>query len=130
MCESQSPPPRSTGLSRLFNPHIPGLRSDTVTLSHRPVTGHSGSHSSTSSSTTTPSPSAISRLEHRVTFFSTVVLFFGGLPLPIVLPIRAAELYFFKQVIVRVVFYLALWPPVWLPRLSPTGVAIGQSLGP
>ncbi len=59
-----------------------------------------------------------------------MVLFFGGLPLHIVLPIRAAELYFFKQAIVRVVLYLALWPPVWLPRLLPTGVTTRQSLGP
>jgi hypothetical protein len=59
-----------------------------------------------------------------------MVLFFGGLPLPIVLLIRATELYFFKQIIVRVVLYLALWPPVWLPQLLPTGVATRQSLGP
>ncbi len=59
-----------------------------------------------------------------------MVLFFGRLPLPIVLPIRAAELYFFKQINVRVVLYLAFWLPVWLPRLLPTGVATGQSLGP
>ncbi len=38
-------------------------------LSHGPVIGYSGSHSSTSSSTTTSSPSATSRLEHRVSVF-------------------------------------------------------------
>jgi hypothetical protein len=49
-------PPRSTGLSRLFNPRFPGLKSDTITLLHWPVISSFGSHSSTSSSTTTSVP--------------------------------------------------------------------------
>ncbi len=83
MCENRSPPPRSTGLSRLFNPCFPGLNSDTVALSHELVISSSGSHSSTSSSTTTSTPSAISRLEHGVSVFPFFVnrgAFFGGLP--------------------------------------------------
>jgi hypothetical protein len=78
------PPPRSTGLSRLFNPRFPGLKSDTVTLSDELVISSSGSHSSTSSSTSTSPLSAISRLEHRVSVFPFFVnrdAFFGGLPL-------------------------------------------------
>jgi hypothetical protein len=76
-------PPRSTGLSRLFNPRFPGLNSDTVTLSHELVISSSDSPSSTSSSMTTSPPSAISRLEHRVRvfpFFRKPEAFFGGLP--------------------------------------------------
>ncbi len=40
-----------------------------MTLSHGPVIGYSGSHSSPTSSTPTPPPSATSRLEHRVSVF-------------------------------------------------------------
>jgi hypothetical protein len=132
MCENH-PPPHSTGLSRLFNPHFPGLRSDTVMLSHGPVIGYSGSHSSTSSSTTASPPSAISRLEHRVSVFpfsQPWCFSLAGCLCPLCFQLELLELYFFKQIIVRVVPYLALWPPVWLPRLLPTGVAAGQSLGP
>jgi hypothetical protein len=77
------PPPHSTGLSRLFNPRFPGLNSDTVMLSHKLVISSSGSHSSTSSSMTKPTPTASSRLEHRVSvfpFFINLGSFFGGLP--------------------------------------------------
>ncbi len=107
-----SPPPRSTGLSRLFNPCFPGLKSDTVMLSHGPVTGHSGSHSSTSSSTTTSPPSAILRLEHRVSVFPflTMVLSLAGCLCPLCFQLELLKLCFFEQVIVRVVLYLALWP--------------------
>jgi hypothetical protein len=65
-------------------PRFPGLNSDTVTLSHEIVISSSGSHSSTSSSMMTSPPSAISRLEHRVSIFTFLVnhgAFFGGLPL-------------------------------------------------
>ncbi len=57
--------------------------SDTITLSHWLVIGTLGSHSSTTSSPSTPPPSATASLEPRVSifpFFSTVVLFFCGLP--------------------------------------------------
>ncbi len=88
MCKNRHPPPRSTGLSRLFNPCFPGLNSDTVTLSLELVIISFGSHSSTSSSTTTPSPTASSRLEHRVSvfpFLETLVLSLAGCLLPIAL---------------------------------------------
>ncbi len=61
-------PPPQYGLSRLFNPCFPGLKSDTVTLSHRTVIGivvlthlhlHWPHHP----------PTASSRLEHRVSVF-------------------------------------------------------------
>jgi hypothetical protein len=64
-----TPPPRSMGLSRLFNPRFPGLKVDTFTLSHGSVISSFGSHSSTSTSSTTSSPTASSRLEHRVSVF-------------------------------------------------------------
>jgi hypothetical protein len=42
----------------------------------------------------------------------------------LVLPIRAAlSSVSFSKIVVRVVLYMALWPPVWLPRLLTTGVA-------
>ncbi len=67
--EPTPPPPCSMGLSRLFNPCFLGLK-----IRHRyAVTQrcdwHGGSHPSTSSSTTTSSPTASSRLEHRVSVF-------------------------------------------------------------
>jgi hypothetical protein len=128
------PPPCSTGLSRLFNTCFPVLKSDTVMLSDGPVTSHCGSHSSTSSSTTTSPPSAISRLEHRVSVFPFFVnpwcFLWRAAFCPLCFQLELFKLCFFKQVIMRVVLYLALWPPVWLPRLLPTGVATGQSLGP
>ncbi len=49
-------------------------------LSHRPVISYCGSHSSTSSSMMTPSPSAISRLEHRVSVFLLLAFCLTGLP--------------------------------------------------
>ncbi len=54
------PPPRSTGLSRLFNP---------ITPSHGLVIGTPGSHSSATSSPSTLPPSATESLEHRVSVF-------------------------------------------------------------
>jgi hypothetical protein len=106
MCENRSPP-RSTGLSQLFNPSFPGLNSDTVTLSHELVISSSGSHSSTSSSTMTSSPTASSRLEHRVSVFSFFLKLWCFLWWAAFRPL----LCFFQQIIVRVVLYLALWPP-------------------
>jgi hypothetical protein len=47
------PPPAVQARSRLFNPCFPGLKSDTVMLSHGPVISCFGSHSSTPSSMTT-----------------------------------------------------------------------------
>jgi hypothetical protein len=132
MCENR-PTHRSTGLSRLFNPRFPGLNSDTVTLSHELVISSSGSYSSTSSSTTTSTPSSISRLEHRVSVFSFFQLWcflWQAVSCPLCFQLELLELCFFKQIIMRVVLYLALWPPIWLPRLLPTGVATRQSLGP
>jgi hypothetical protein len=109
------PPPRSTGLSRLFNPRFPGLNSDTVTLSHGFVISSFGSQSSTSSSTTTSSPTASSRLEHRVSvfpFFVNFSAFFGGLPF-------CPLLCFFQQIVVRVVLYSG---PL-TPRLAASVIA-------
>ncbi len=108
-------PPRSTGLSRLFNPCFPGLKSDTVMLSCSSVTSYCGSHSSTSSATTTSSPTASSRLEHRVSifpFFVNFSAFFCGLPF-------CPLLCFFQQIDVRVVLYFG---PL-APRLAASVVA-------
>jgi hypothetical protein len=127
-------PPRSTGLSRLFNPRFLGLKSDAVTQSYELVISSFGSHSSTSSSKTTSTPSAIARLEHRVSVFPFFrkpwCFLWRAASCPLCFQLELLMLCFFKQVIMRVVLYLALWPPVWLPRLLPTGVATGQSLGP
>jgi hypothetical protein len=53
-------------------------------LSHGPVIGYSGSHSSPNSSTPTSPPSATSRLEHRVSVFpfSQSLLSLAGCLLP------------------------------------------------
>ncbi len=118
------PPPPQYGMGRLFNPRFPGLK-----IKHRyAVTQrcdwHCGSHPSSSTSTTT-SPPASSRLEHRVSVFlfsRKCRTFPGHCFCPLLVSL--------SKFIVRVVLYLALWLPVWLPRLLPTGVATGQSLGP
>jgi hypothetical protein len=87
-----SPPtPRSTGLSRLFNPRFPGLK-----IRYRyAVTGTCGWHSwfsfisnlITIVTPSSPPPSIIARLEHRVSVFpNSIVVLLGRLPFaPLVL---------------------------------------------
>jgi hypothetical protein len=63
-----TPPPRSMGLSRLFNPHFPGLTSDTVARICDQQFWFSPIYIYCTSSSMS-SPTASSRLEHRVSVF-------------------------------------------------------------